>query len=71
MYAPYVICIETAEYGAFAKRKDMDDIVRFMKEKGYCVYADNYINTIFVKQDVITETIEKENAQRRARNNIG
>ena len=70
-YAPYVICIETAEYGVFAKRKDMDDMVGFMKAKGYCVCADNYINTIFVKQDIITETIEKENAQRKAGNNIG
>ena len=64
-YAPYVICIETAEYGSFAKRNDMKEIVNFMETKGYCIYADNFINTIFVKKNIMIEATEQENATRK------
>ncbi len=47
---PYVICIETIEFSSGSKRIDYNEIINFMEEKGYFVYADTYINTIFVNK---------------------
>lgn len=44
---PFSICIETVEYLKM-KRNDFEEIVDFMKEKNYFIYADTWINTIFV-----------------------
>ena len=43
-----VICAETCTYSEnYIKPKDLR-ISEFMRGKGYFVYADTYINTIFV-----------------------
>lgn len=47
---PYVICIETIKFSSGSKRIDYNEIINFMEEKGYFVYADTYINTIFVNK---------------------
>lgn len=47
-YRPEVFCIETLTYSEYATEKKLDNIISFMKEKNYFVYADTYINTIFV-----------------------
>lgn len=49
-YAPLCICIETAEYGG-TKRSDFQTINNFLKEKGYIIYADTMLNTIYVKEN--------------------
>ncbi len=44
---PKVICVETMEYATdFSGKKDQE-IIDFLCGKGYRVYADTYINTIF------------------------
>lgn len=46
----YVICVETLEYSEeFDGEKDRR-IISFLKENGYVIYADTYINTILVKE---------------------
>jgi FkbM family methyltransferase len=46
-----VICAETCTYSEnHIKPKDVS-ISKFMETKGYFVYADTYINTIFVRSD--------------------
>jgi FkbM family methyltransferase len=50
-YKPDVFCIETIEYDNKGKGKKRTKIIEYMKQKGYSVYADTYINTIFVKSN--------------------
>jgi FkbM family methyltransferase len=47
-FKPEVLCIETLEYSDENKEKKEKEIIDFMERKGYMVYADTYINTIFV-----------------------
>lgn len=49
---PMVVCLETVSYSAVGRGTKDKDIISHMKTKGYMVYADTYINTIFVKKDV-------------------
>lgn len=48
-WRPEVFCVETLGYSTdrTAGKKDLE-IVRLMEEKGYFVFADTYINTVFV-----------------------
>lgn len=46
---PKIVCVETAEYsptGAGEKRKDL---MNFIESKGYYLYADTNLNSIYVK----------------------
>ncbi len=46
-----IICAETCKYSeSHIKIKD-ESIIQLMSQKGYFVYADTYINTIFVNKD--------------------
>lgn len=53
-YRPYFFCIETAELSgeSFLGRKEVG-IAEFMKHNGYEIYADTYVNTIFVRKDIL------------------
>ena len=53
-FAPDCICIETAEYYG-GKRPDFDELNRFMSQKGYMIYGDTFINTIYVKTDILSK----------------
>jgi hypothetical protein len=46
-YRPEVFCIETLTN---TEDRKMIEIVEFMLSKGYVVYADTFVNTIFVEQ---------------------
>lgn len=46
-HAPKVICVETLGYGENHVEFKRHDIIDFLKSKGYNIYADTYINTIF------------------------
>ena len=52
-YRPLFVCAETADpcVGGLG-RKDPDFLV-FMRSKGYEVYADTYVNTIFIEKTVL------------------
>lgn len=47
-YRPAIFCIETLTYDENKKEQKLYNIIKFMQEKNYLVYADTYINTIFV-----------------------
>ena len=53
-FKPYFFCVETAELSGewFLGRKN-SEIVSFMLGKGYEVYADTYVNTIFIRKDIL------------------
>jgi FkbM family methyltransferase len=49
--APKVMCVETLTFSATGNGVKKTELIEFVKSKGYMVYADTYINTIFVKEE--------------------
>ncbi|MFT3823235.1 MAG: FkbM family methyltransferase [Chitinophagaceae bacterium] len=49
LYAPLVLCVETLAYDEDQREHKKEDIIAFVKSKGYSVYADTHINTIFLR----------------------
>lgn len=48
-FSPLVICMETNEYCG-TKREDFGEIKEFLERKGFMIYADTMINTIYVEK---------------------
>jgi len=46
-YQPEVFCAETLWFEEDNKETKNKELIRFFEEKGYFIYADTYINTIF------------------------
>lgn len=46
---PKVICLETIEFSNNLSAKKNHKIIQYLKDKGYIVFADTHINTIFLK----------------------
>jgi FkbM family methyltransferase len=51
-YRPEVICVETITYTEDRNEKKIQEIIDYMVAENYFIYADTYINTIFVDQSV-------------------
>ncbi len=49
---PKVICIETLTYTENNTESKEQNIIDYLIDKGYMMFADTYINSIFVKQDL-------------------
>ncbi len=49
--SPLIICVETISFSETGNGVKDTYIIQFLESKGYIVYADTYINTIFVKKD--------------------
>lgn len=47
---PKVICVETISYSTTGKGKMDLDIINYLQNQGYILYADTYINSIFVRR---------------------
>jgi FkbM family methyltransferase len=52
MIRPKVFCLETLTYTENHSEEKITSIIDFMVEKDYMVFADTYINTIFVDKQV-------------------
>ena len=48
---PEVFCVETLEFIRGQVEVKRGDIIEFMQSKGYMVYGDTYINTIFADRE--------------------
>jgi FkbM family methyltransferase len=48
---PTVICVETISFSENGRGSKNTSIVDFLTTKGYMVYADTYINTIFLRRE--------------------
>lgn len=48
--APIVICVETISFSTSGHGVKNYELINFLENKGYMVYADTYINTIFVQK---------------------
>jgi FkbM family methyltransferase len=49
---PIVMCVETISFSTSRKGIKNKPLIDFILDRGYLVYADTYINTIFVKKDI-------------------
>ncbi len=47
-YRPEILCIETISYTENKTEEKLKDIISYVESKGYFLYADTYINSIFV-----------------------
>lgn len=50
-YRPEVFCIETLSYTENNTEEKQKDIIAYVESKGYFLYADTYINSIFVEKE--------------------
>ncbi len=53
---PLVMCIETISFSTSGNGVKNNALIDFVKEKGYMVYADTYMNTIFVRSEAFRNT---------------
>lgn len=51
-HRPKVICVETLRYETGGKLKKQSEIASHMVEQGYFLYADTYVNSIFVDKKI-------------------
>jgi FkbM family methyltransferase len=49
---PRVICIETMSYSKGGQGRKNDILIHSLRARGYLLYADTYINSIFVQEDL-------------------
>ena len=49
-YSPVVICVETISFSETGDGEKDRELISFISDKGYLLYADTYINSIFVKE---------------------
>lgn len=50
-YGPAIICVETLSYTENHSEQKLTEIIDFVCAQGYFVYADTFINSIFVRAD--------------------
>ncbi len=50
-YSPMIICVETFAYGIGVKNYNL---IKKIQDYGYRVYADTFVNTIFVKNTLVS-----------------
>ncbi|MDP3539058.1 MAG: FkbM family methyltransferase [Azonexus sp.] len=50
-YRPIVVCVETITFSENRQEKKVSEIIEYMCNNGYFVYADTYINSIFVDRE--------------------
>lgn len=51
IYRPEVLCIETLSYTENNTEEKLDEIIQYVLTQGYFLYADTYINSIFVDKE--------------------
>lgn len=52
---PLVMCIETLSFAAFGKGVKNEALISYVLSKGYKIYADTYINTIFIRGNILQD----------------
>jgi len=50
-YKPEVICVESITFSTVNKEAKINEIAEFVTSKGYFVFADTHVNTIFCRTD--------------------
>jgi FkbM family methyltransferase len=50
---PKVICVETSEFSLKGIGEKRQDLIDFIKSNGYHLYADTYLNSIFIHEEFL------------------
>ncbi len=50
-YRPEIFCIETLSYTENNTEEKLQDIIAYVEQQGYFLYADTFINSIFVEKE--------------------
>ena len=58
---PKVICVETLSFSSAGNGTKNTDLINFIIANGYLLYADTYINTIFVDEVIWNTKISENN----------
>jgi FkbM family methyltransferase len=53
VHRPKVICTETLRYNKDGKLEKEKDVENYLATKGYVLYADTYVNSIFVDKNLV------------------
>lgn len=56
-YRPKVICVETVKYRKEFELKRDYEIIRLLESNGYVIYAQNFVNTIFVENTYLNKVV--------------
>jgi FkbM family methyltransferase len=56
-FKPTVICVETVQHRNFKDLRRDDRITSFLVQSGYSVYAQNFVNTIFVESNYLNKVV--------------
>lgn len=49
-FEPKVICVETISFSRTGRGVKDQELINYIIDKGYMIYADTYINSIFIKE---------------------
>lgn len=55
LYKPKIICVETVNYRPKREQRKQEDILKYLLTKGYKVYGETGINTIFLRKEFENE----------------
>jgi len=56
-YHPLLICVETVNFNVDKELIKKQSILDFLKSKGYFIYADTHVNTIFCSRDLFNKLV--------------
>lgn len=57
-YKPEIVCVESITFSYSNEQEKISEIAAFMQTKGYFVFGDTYVNTIFCRRDAF-KTIKR------------
>lgn len=57
-FKPEVICVESITFSTHNQETKVTEIGEFMRSKGYFVFGDTHINTVFCRQDAFNKINE-------------
>jgi hypothetical protein len=58
LYNPEVICVESITFSMSNEERKINEISDFLNSKGYFLFADTHINSIFCRLDAYKKTTE-------------
>lgn len=63
-YRPKILCVETLTYEQDGTGKKIQKTIDYIKSQNYFVYADTFINTIFIDNEVWQDMTNKEKTKK-------
>lgn len=58
LYKPEIICVESITFSTTNEQQKISDINEFITSKGYFVFGDTYVNTIYCKKEAFKKLVQ-------------